>query len=276
MTLAHHAMMVGLLLAAAAAGRARGRMREPVPGRDADQRGDAVVHPEAAAVAATLVIAGPWMMTTMLDYLRQTRCTLATPACSRAPPGDDVLGYLRAAQRLAHGVPVAIREDARARRDRARRRHAAVPIRVKIGLAAFMALVVAPTLGAMPDVTVFSAQGIWIVVTQFLIGVAMGFTMQIVFAAVGAAGDFIGLSRARLRHLRSAHERRDARDGPLPERDRDARVLAVGRSPAGVRRARRVVPVAAGVGRPAHAPGWRTLASFGTTVFEMGCCSRCR
>ena len=46
----------------------------------------------------------------------------------------------------------------------------------------------------MPDVTVFSAQGIWIVVTQFLIGVAMGFTMQIVFAAVGAAGDFIGLS----------------------------------------------------------------------------------
>lgn len=72
--------------------------------------------------------------------------------------------------------------------------HAAVPVRVKIGLAAFMALVVAPTLGAMPDVTVFSAPGIWILVTQFLIGVAMGFTMQLVFAAVEAAGDFIGLS----------------------------------------------------------------------------------
>ncbi|TDA49304.1 flagellar biosynthetic protein FliR, partial [Burkholderia pyrrocinia] len=31
-------------------------------------------------------------------------------------------------------------------------------------------------------------------VTQFLIGVAMGFTMQVVFAAAQAAGDAIGLS----------------------------------------------------------------------------------
>ena len=30
------------------------------------------------AVAATLVIAGPWMMTTMLDYLRQTLLHVAT------------------------------------------------------------------------------------------------------------------------------------------------------------------------------------------------------
>lgn len=62
--------------------------------------------------------------------------------------------------------------------------HAATPGRVKIGLAAFMALIVAPTLGPLPSVTVFSADGIWIVVTQFLIGAAMGFAMQVVFAAV--------------------------------------------------------------------------------------------
>lgn len=34
--------------------------------------------PKLLAVAATLVIAGPWMMTTMLDYLRQTLLHVAT------------------------------------------------------------------------------------------------------------------------------------------------------------------------------------------------------
>lgn len=69
-----------------------------------------------------------------------------------------------------------------------------VPQRVKIGLAAFITLIVAPTLGAMPQVTVFSATGVWIIVNQLLIGVALGFTMQIVFTAVTAAGDVMGLS----------------------------------------------------------------------------------
>ncbi|MEM5384728.1 flagellar biosynthetic protein FliR [Paraburkholderia phymatum] len=69
-----------------------------------------------------------------------------------------------------------------------------LPTRVKIGLAAFVTIVVAPTLAAMPQVTVFSAQGVWIIVNQFLIGAALGFTMQMVFAAVEAAGNFMGMS----------------------------------------------------------------------------------
>jgi flagellar biosynthetic protein FliR len=69
-----------------------------------------------------------------------------------------------------------------------------LPTRVKIGLAAFVTIIVAPTLGAMPQVTVFSAQGVWIIVNQFLIGAALGFTMQMVFAAVEAAGNFMGMS----------------------------------------------------------------------------------
>ncbi|WP_433704085.1 flagellar biosynthetic protein FliR [Paraburkholderia sacchari] len=71
--------------------------------------------------------------------------------------------------------------------------HRSVPTRVKIGLAAFMTLIVAPTLQPMPQVTVFSAEGVWILVNQFLIGAALGFTMQIVFAVVTAAGDLMGL-----------------------------------------------------------------------------------
>ena len=53
----------------------------------------------------------------------------------------------------------------------------AIPARVKIALAAFMTLIVAPTLPPMPKATVFSASGIWIMVTQFLIGAALGFAM---------------------------------------------------------------------------------------------------
>jgi flagellar biosynthetic protein FliR len=68
-----------------------------------------------------------------------------------------------------------------------------VSTRVKIGLGAFITIIVAPTLGAMPQATVFSAAGVWIMVNQFLIGAALGLTMQIVFTAIQATGEFVGL-----------------------------------------------------------------------------------
>src|SRR5258706_4881560 len=70
---------------------------------------------------------------------------------------------------------------------------AQVPTRVKIGVAAFVTLVIARTLGPLPQATVFSATGVWIIVNQFLIGAALGFTMQVTFAAVDATGEIIGL-----------------------------------------------------------------------------------
>lgn len=71
--------------------------------------------------------------------------------------------------------------------------HTALPARVKIGLAAFVTLVVAPALPAMPQATVFSSAGVWIMVMQFLIGAALGVAMQLVFAAVEMAGTLVGL-----------------------------------------------------------------------------------
>ncbi|KWD74240.1 flagellar biosynthetic protein FliR [Burkholderia ubonensis] len=150
--------------------------------------------------------------------------------------------------------------------------HASVPGRVKIGVAAFMALVVAPTLGAMPAVTVFSAQGIWIVVTQFLIGVAMGFTMQIVFAAAQAAGDAIGLSMG----LGFATFFDPHASGATPVMGRFLNAVAIlaflafdGHLQvlAALAASFQALPVSA---EPLHAPGWRTLAAFGATVFQMG------
>ncbi|KVC78155.1 flagellar biosynthetic protein FliR [Burkholderia ubonensis] len=150
--------------------------------------------------------------------------------------------------------------------------HASVPGRVKIGVAAFMALVVAPTLGAMPAVTVFSAQGIWIVVTQFLIGVAMGFTMQIVFAAAQAAGDAIGLSMG----LGFATFFDPHASGATPVMGRFLNAVAIlaflafdGHLQvlAALAASFQALPVSAEL---LHAPGWRTLVAFGATVFQMG------
>jgi flagellar biosynthesis protein FliR len=64
---------------------------------------------------------------------------------------------------------------------------------VKIGLSCFITITVAPTLGPMPPYTVFSAMGVWIIVNQFLIGAALGLTMQIVFNVIEATGEFVGL-----------------------------------------------------------------------------------
>ncbi|KUZ66555.1 flagellar biosynthetic protein FliR [Burkholderia ubonensis] len=150
--------------------------------------------------------------------------------------------------------------------------HASVPGRVKIGVAAFMALVVAPTLGPLPAVTVFSAQGIWIVVTQFLIGVAMGFTMQIVFAAAQAAGDAIGLSMG----LGFATFFDPHASGATPVMGRFLNAVAIlaflafdGHLQvlAALAASFQALPVSAEL---LHAPGWRTLAAFGATVFQMG------
>ena len=64
---------------------------------------------------------------------------------------------------------------------------------MKVGLSCFITIIVAPTLGPMPQFTVFSAMGVWIIVNQFVIGAALGLTMQIVFTAIQATGEFVGL-----------------------------------------------------------------------------------
>jgi flagellar biosynthetic protein FliR len=69
----------------------------------------------------------------------------------------------------------------------------AVQTPVKIGLGVFITLIVAPTLPPLPDVALGSWQGLFILVQQLLIGMAVGFIMRVVFAAVGAAGEIVGL-----------------------------------------------------------------------------------
>ena len=69
----------------------------------------------------------------------------------------------------------------------------AVPMRVKIGLAGFIALAAQPSLPAMPVVPLDSPLALMVVAQQVLVGVTLGFAVRLVFAAVEMGGELIGL-----------------------------------------------------------------------------------
>jgi flagellar biosynthetic protein FliR len=154
--------------------------------------------------------------------------------------------------------------------------HAAIPQRVKVALAAFITLIVAPTVGAMPQVTVFSADGVWIIVNQFLIGAALGVTMQIAFAAIDAAGEFIGqqmgLSFATLYDPRAG--------GNAVVISRYLNTIAMLaflvfdghlQMITALVSTFQSVPIGTNViGAASHSTGWHTMASFGGAIFSTG------
>ena len=68
-----------------------------------------------------------------------------------------------------------------------------VPMRVKIGLALFIALAAQPSLPVMPVVALDTPQAVMLVVQQVLVGLTLGFAVRVVFAAVELGGELIGL-----------------------------------------------------------------------------------
>jgi flagellar biosynthesis protein FliR len=68
-----------------------------------------------------------------------------------------------------------------------------VPTRVRIGLAAFIALAAQPALPPVAVVPLDSALAFMVVLQQVLIGVSLGFAVRLVFAAIEFAGELIGL-----------------------------------------------------------------------------------
>lgn len=68
-----------------------------------------------------------------------------------------------------------------------------VPARVRIGLSAFVALAAQPTLPVAVAVPLDSPVAFMLVLQQVVIGVALGFSVRVVFAAVEFAGEVIGL-----------------------------------------------------------------------------------
>lgn len=150
--------------------------------------------------------------------------------------------------------------------------HQSLQARVKIGLAAFVTLIVAPTLGAMPQATAFSAEGVWILANQFLIGVALGFTMQVAFAIVTAAGDLMGLGMG-LGFATFFDPQADSNASALSSvlsmlamltflvLDGHLQMIAA------LVASFQSVPISANV---LAAPGWRLLAGWGSAVLNTG------
>jgi len=72
--------------------------------------------------------------------------------------------------------------------------HASTPLTVKLGLGVLLALIVAPTVPALPAADPMSYSGLFILTQEMLIGLAMGFSMRIVFASVEFAGQVASLT----------------------------------------------------------------------------------
>ena len=68
-----------------------------------------------------------------------------------------------------------------------------VPMRVRIALAAFIAFAAQAALPAPPPVPLDSPLAVALVAQQMVIGLALGFSVRLVFAAVEFAGEVIGL-----------------------------------------------------------------------------------
>jgi flagellar biosynthetic protein FliR len=68
-----------------------------------------------------------------------------------------------------------------------------VPLQVKLALALFVTVLIAPILPAPPPVPPASAAGLLVLAQQVLIGAAMGFTARIVVSAAEMAGQLAGL-----------------------------------------------------------------------------------
>ncbi len=69
-----------------------------------------------------------------------------------------------------------------------------VPVRFRLALAVFITWVVAPTLPPMPSIDVIGYPGFIIMLQQILIGVVMGFLLQMVFAALVFGGQVMAYS----------------------------------------------------------------------------------
>ncbi|WP_374349749.1 flagellar biosynthetic protein FliR [Chitinimonas sp.] len=68
-----------------------------------------------------------------------------------------------------------------------------IPVRIRVGLALALSILLSTSLPPMPHIEPVSPLGILIIIQQIIIGLAIGFTMRLIFTAVEMAGHLAGL-----------------------------------------------------------------------------------
>lgn len=71
--------------------------------------------------------------------------------------------------------------------------HNVIPMRVKIGLAVALSVIVGSIIPTPPSVPLVSVKAIGLIIEQLLIGMAIGLCIRMIFATVQAAGEYIGM-----------------------------------------------------------------------------------
>jgi flagellar biosynthetic protein FliR len=71
--------------------------------------------------------------------------------------------------------------------------HRAIPVRIKVGLAVAIGIVLMPNVPAPPISDVLTGAGLALLAGNIAVGVIIGFTVRLVFAALELAGEVIGL-----------------------------------------------------------------------------------
>lgn len=147
-----------------------------------------------------------------------------------------------------------------------------IPMRLKVALALVIALLIGGMIKQSAPVDLSWATAV-LTVEQILVGLAMGFAMQLTLAAMAFAGDFVGIQMgfgfASLFDFQSGFEVPVISNffslvGLILFLTLNGHLVLLG----ALMKSFDVVPVTLGTGVPIA--GWHTLAGAGTVLFEMG------
>ena len=146
------------------------------------------------------------------------------------------------------------------------------PMRVKIGFAFILTMLIAPTLKSIPQIDPGSAMGLMILAQQIVIGLSMGMVMRIVFSAVEMAGNLAGLQMGL--GFATFFDPQNSSQTPVVGSFLGMLAILVFLSLNGhqlmievLAQSFHELPILA---KPHSAAGWKTLASWGREIFLGG------
>lgn len=147
-----------------------------------------------------------------------------------------------------------------------------IPARIKVALAVLIAILIGGIINQPAPLDLSWASAV-LVVEQILVGLAMGFAMQLTLAAMAFAGDFVGIQMgfgfATLFDFQSGFEVPVMSNffslvGLILFLTLNGHLILLG----ALVRSFQIVPVAVGTGIPIV--GWQTLVGAGSVLFQMG------